>query len=88
MTQLYLWMTHWAYYPGDVSVEFEQQTPVVVTTGAFTINITVDSIYTLTTLATGNKGTHGTPPVPTLFPTAYTNDFSSCAISSEGAYFT
>jgi galactosylceramidase len=89
VTSLQLWYTHWAYYPNDKTVEFEQQAPVQVVNGKFTLNITVDSLYTLTTLTTGNKGSFGAPPpTPVLFPNAHTDDFENCAISSEGAYFT
>ena len=89
VTQLQLWYTHWAYYPGDETVEFVKLAPVSVVGGVFSLNITVDSLYTLTTLTTGSKGSFGAPPpVPTLFPTAHTDDFESCPISSEGAYFT
>jgi galactosylceramidase len=87
VTQLYLWHTHWAHYPGDTTVEFQQMTPVPVVNGQFTLTVTVDSIYTLTTLNTGNKGSYPTPPVPTLFPASYTDDFEACPISSEAAYF-
>ena len=89
VTSLQLWFTHWAYYPGDKTVEFEQQVAVPVVNGVFTLNITVDSLYTLTTLTTGNKGSFGAPPPPpTLFPAAHTDDFEGCAISTEAPYFT
>ena len=89
VTSLQLWYTHWAYYPGDKTVEFELQAPVQVVNGKFTLNITVDSLYTLTTLTTGNKGSFGAPPpTPVLFPSAHTDDFENCPISSEGAFFT
>jgi hypothetical protein len=87
VTQLNLWVTHWAHFPGDTTSEFQKMTPVQVVGGKFTLSITVDSIYTLTTVTTAAKGDYGVPPVPVLFPTAYTDDFESCTISSEGAYF-
>jgi galactosylceramidase len=89
VTQLQIWYTHWAYYPGDKTVEFVKLAPVAVVNGVFSLNITVDSLYTLTTLTTGSKGSFGAPPpVPTLFPEAHTDDFEACPISSEAAYFT
>jgi len=89
VTQLFVWYTHFAYYAGDTTVEFEQLAPIAVSpSGTFTINITVDSLYTLTTVATGSKGSPAsTPPPPTLFPPIWTDDFNSCPISSEAAYF-
>ena len=89
VSSLNVWMTHWAYYPGDQTQEFVKLAPVAVgTDGTFVLNITVDSLYTVTTLTTGNKGTFGVPPVPTLFPAAHTDNFEACTISSEAAYFT
>ena len=89
VTSLNVWYTHWAYYPGDKTVEFEQLAPVAVVNGVFTLNVTVDSLYTLTTLSTGSKGSFGAPPpLPTLFPAAHTDDFEACPFSKEGSYFT
>lgn len=87
VTQLYVWRTHWAYWSGDNSSEFMQLAPVKVVNGVFSLEIDEDSIYTLTTIATGNKGSYPVPPVPTLFPAAHTDNFENCPVSSEAAYF-
>jgi hypothetical protein len=47
----------------------------------------VDSLYTLTTLTTGNKGTFSTPPPPAVFPAAHVDDFNACAESAEPPYW-
>jgi galactosylceramidase len=89
VTSLNVWYTHWAYYPGDTTVEFQQLAPITVAAdGTFSLNVTVDSLYTLTTLATGGKGAPpALPPAATLFPATWTDDFEACAISSEAAYW-
>lgn len=87
VTQLQLWYTHWAYWDGDQTVEFQKMAPVQVVNGKFTLTITVDSMYTLSTVTTATKGSYGTPPSPTLFPPAHTDDFEACPVSSEAAYF-
>ena len=89
VTSLNVWYTHWAYYPGDKTVEFQQLAPIAVAAdGTFSLNVTVDSLYTLTTMSGGAKGAPASPPPPpTLFPAAWTDDFSQCPISSEAAFW-
>ena len=61
---------------------------VPVTAGSVTLNVTVDSMYTLTTLATGSKGAFAAPPPPPVnFPAVWKDDFESCPLSSEAALF-
>ena len=90
VTTLQVWMTHFAYHAGDVTEEFVSLPPITVgADGTFALNITVDSMYMLTTLTTGAKGSFpGTQPTPTLFPAAWVDDFNACRISSEAPYFT
>ena len=85
---LHLWETHWAYYDGDTSSEFVNMGTVPVVGGKVTLNLTVNSLYTLTTVSTGHKGQYPIPQQPTLFPEAFTDDFENCRISGEGRYFT
>ena len=83
-----MFKTHWAFWPGDKTVEFERQPDVVVAAdGTFTLQIDEDSIYSLSTLTTAAKGTVPTPPPPSLFPTAHVDNFDACPLSSEAAYF-
>jgi len=85
---LHVWYTHWATQPPDVTVEFKSLGTVAVVQGRFSMNISVNSLYTLTTVGGGAKGAHAKPPQSTLFPTRHTDDFEDCPISSEGKYFT
>jgi hypothetical protein len=59
----------------------------VAADGTFSIDISVETIYTITTVATGNKGSFATPPNPQLFPAAHVDNFDNCPISSEAPYF-
>jgi len=87
VTKLYVWHTNFAFGPGDVQSEFEQLAPIAVVGGGFTLNVTVNSMYTLTTLPTGRKGQAGTPiPPPAMFPSVHTDDYDACPPSSEAAY--
>jgi len=56
---------------------------VPVVGGRVTINVTVDSMYTLTTVATGNKGTYPNPPTPAPFPPVYADDYNACITHQE-----
>lgn len=87
VTTLHLWMSHFAFDMGDSQVEFQYVGTVPVSGGSVSINVTVDSMYTLTTVATGNHGSYGAPPTPTLFPSAYVDSFDNCPVSSEMPYF-
>ena len=89
VTQLNVWYTHFAYHAGDATVEFQQLAPITVAAdGTFSLRVTVDSMYTLTTVATGSKGSFpDAMSAPTLVPAAWTDDFEACPISSEAAYW-
>ena len=39
------------------------------------LEVDVDSVYTLTTVDTGVKGSHPDPPAPKTFPLPYKEDF-------------
>ena len=89
-TTLQLWRTHWSFgAPGDATEEFIQQAPLTVAAdGTFTLLIEPDSLYTVTTLTTGHKGSFDTPmPPPALFPPAYVTNFSACLPSAEAPFF-
>lgn len=88
VTQLYAWYSHFAFTTGDTQVEFQQLAPIPVVNGRFTVNITVDSMYTFTTISTGNKGSYPAPPEPTFFPAAYTDNYNACPVAQEPAYWT
>jgi len=86
---LAVWKTHLAY-DGVSNTEFARMPDVTVTAAnpRFTVQVNVDDIITVSTLTNGPaKGSHATPPARTPFPLPYNDDFESCALHSEGAYF-
>ncbi|XP_068110647.1 galactocerebrosidase isoform X2 [Hyperolius riggenbachi] len=54
---------------------FKRMSPITVTNGAFSLELDVDEVYTLTTLTTGQKGTYPDPPASQPFPRKYKDDF-------------
>jgi len=50
---------------------------VKVVDGNFTLRLRANEIYTLTTVADGNKGGHGVPPNSSAFPVPYIETFES-----------
>jgi len=55
--------------------------------GCFTLQVRVDTIWTVTTLSVGKKGSYPTPPVCAPFPLPYKATFESCTPPSEADYF-
>jgi len=49
-----------------------------VNEGRVTLTAKVNSIYTLTTLTTGQKGVAGIVPPPAEFPLPYKDNFDGC----------
>ena len=45
--------------------------------GTINLKLDVNEIYTLTTVRTGVKGSHGTPPSGGHFPLPYSDNFES-----------
>jgi galactosylceramidase len=88
-TSLRLWRTHWSFgAAGDKTEEFIEQPPITVIDRKFSLLIEPDSLYTVTTITTGHKGSPQTPiPEPAPFPSAYYDDFEACTPSSEAKYF-
>ena len=88
-SQLYVWRTQfgWDGMQQTNSTFFEQQDPITVVNGQFTLTINPDELYTITTLSTGNKAELPTPPASQPFPTSYADDFESYAEYSEARYF-
>lgn len=86
-TTLHAWKTHWAWDDRDTTTEFEQQPDVVLVNGSFTFELTVDSLWTFSTMDGGCKGTPpATTPPPAYFPHWHSDDFSSCSPPSEGHF--
>jgi len=62
--------------------------PITVVGGAFSLLLEPDSLYTITTLTTGRKGSFDVPvPPPALFPSLHVDNFEACAPSAEAPYF-
>jgi galactosylceramidase len=75
---LFLWRTHWSFgAPGDATSEFERQPALPVVGGRVTLLVEPDSVYTLTTLPGGEKGSFPPPPPPAGFPAAFADDFEA-----------
>uniref|UniRef100_UPI00358E1542 galactocerebrosidase n=1 Tax=Myxine glutinosa TaxID=7769 RepID=UPI00358E1542 len=73
-TSLYVWYSK-LKYDGSQSVLFQQRSPVKVDRGTFSLQLGVDEIYTVTSMATGRHGQHPDPPGPRPFPVLYKDDF-------------
>jgi len=50
---------------------------VKVVNGSFTLQLRANEVYTLTTVADGNKGSYGIPPNSSAFPVPYVETFES-----------
>ncbi|XP_072221317.1 galactocerebrosidase isoform X2 [Leuresthes tenuis] len=72
--ELQLWRTQFNFKTKTPSF-FERLTPVKLVNGSFTLNLSEDEVYTLTTVTTGRKGSHPEPPPSARFPKAYKDDF-------------
>ena len=72
---LNMWYTH--FDPADESKSeiFQQHDPIQIKEGRFSLNLTVNTVITLTTMDTGFKGSHPKLPPPFPFPVPYFDDF-------------
>lgn len=83
-----LWETHWGHSYNDKTYEFVKMSPVPIINGIVTLNVSLNSILTLTTIRSGYKGAPLKPPsIPTLFPESHRDNFELCPIFSEARYF-
>lgn len=93
-TTLRVFRSHWAFADSDEPTEeFIEQASIPVVGGVFSVNVTVDSMYTLTTLPAG-VGVKGAPAAPppsaspsSIFPAWHFESFDSCNSSSEANFF-
>jgi len=90
-TQLQLWRTHYSFAvgsPGDEGTSlFEHLAPIDVVDGSFTLLLEPDSLYTVTTLTTAQKGAFQAPPPPSFFPPVHVDNFEECVPPGEALYF-
>jgi len=69
--------------------QFVQLPPLDVAGGAFSVDVAVGQILTITTLlAAGRKGAFPPPPPPAAFPAAYSDSFDACAVDAPARYVT
>ena len=75
--------------PADDQVFVKQPAPLAVSAdGTFTLTVKPEEIYTITTLATGKKGTTEKPSPPALpFPVPFKQTFDTEALSSPPAFW-
>ncbi|KAK2173759.1 hypothetical protein NP493_850g00032 [Ridgeia piscesae] len=84
---LQLWYSHLGLHKEE-SVYFKHLGEIKVTNGVVSLPLTVNSVYTLTTLKTGHKGSVlGRQPSPRSFPPIYKDNFDSYAAYEEAANF-
>ncbi|KAG9344724.1 hypothetical protein JZ751_010411 [Albula glossodonta] len=55
---------------------FKKLSPLRISDGTFTLALEPDEVYTLTTITTGQKGSHPAPPASAPFPRSYKDDFN------------
>jgi len=82
---LYVWYTH--LNQNQSNIYFENIMQITPENGQFTLNLDVDSVFTISTLTGQQKGSYAQPPPSTAFPSLYTDNFDSYPISSEANYF-
>ncbi|KAL3863083.1 hypothetical protein ACJMK2_004859 [Sinanodonta woodiana] len=85
--KLYVWHSKLSFDDQQPSTLFENLGPFHVVNGELQIYLGIDEIYTLTTLATGQKGTYTDPPAPTPFPLPYMETFEEYKENAEPSNF-
>ncbi len=71
----------------NTSQQFVQLPSIDVVGAAFTVDVAVGVILTITTLLNaGYKGSFPAPPPPAAFPSVYTDSFNDCAVDAQGRY--
>ncbi|XP_070540042.1 galactocerebrosidase-like [Ptychodera flava] len=86
ITELYVWHSKLGFQ-GAPTTLFEKLENIKVVNGQFSIQLDLDEVYTLTTMATGNKGHYPDSPKSEPFPFPYQDDFEGYAEFSEASYF-
>ena len=70
-------------FDGKPTMLFEQQSSVRVRYGSFSLTLSPDELYTLTTLTVGYHGSYGPPPASKPFPLPYHDDFEKYDLDEE-----
>jgi galactosylceramidase len=84
ITQLFVFFSNLSTI--DVNQAFIYKGIIAVNSGAFTLPLPVEVVYTLSTI-NGTKGAYEAPPASTPFPLPYEDDFDQYAVFSEAALF-
>ncbi|KAM4541625.1 galactocerebrosidase-like isoform 2-T2 [Odontesthes bonariensis] len=75
ITELQVWRSQFNFQTKQPSF-LEKLPPVKLVNGSFTLNLSEDEVYTLTTVTMGRKGRHPEPPPSARFPKVYKDDFN------------
>ncbi|XP_064195389.1 galactocerebrosidase-like isoform X1 [Anguilla rostrata] len=75
LSELQVWQSKFDFKTKN-SILFKQLSPLKISDGTFNLNLEPDEVYTLTTITTGQKGSHPAPPDSTPFPKTYKDDFN------------
>lgn len=81
---VYVWSSNLG--SSSESAWFAQQTPLTPVGGSLTLTVQPNSLYTLTTLATGGKGT-AAPPTAATMPIPYTENFENYPVGATPKYW-
>ncbi|ELU00545.1 hypothetical protein CAPTEDRAFT_162182 [Capitella teleta] len=81
--ELNVWRSRLTFGRSASDSIFKNLSKIKVISGQITLSLGVDEIYTLTTVATGTKGSYGDSPDSAKFPLPYADDFESYPEFSE-----
>ncbi|XP_044520923.1 galactocerebrosidase [Gracilinanus agilis] len=76
LRMLHVWYSKLGKETRNDSLLFKQLPPLKITNGTVTLQLGLDEVYTLTTITTGQKGSHPTPPESRPFPSNYEENFN------------
>ncbi len=69
------------------TVLFQQLPDIIVKENSFTLHLETDSVFTITTIKSGRKGSYSTPPEPRDFPLPYSDSFDQYELYTEAFNF-
>ncbi|XP_030069927.1 galactocerebrosidase isoform X2 [Microcaecilia unicolor] len=74
LSSLQVWYSKLDFERSNLTL-FRQRAPLKLSKGAFSLELDVDEVYTVTTITTGQKGFYPEPPKSQPFPSHYQDDF-------------
>lgn len=81
--QMHLWKSRYDFSDPSKSIIFHYEGKVEVTDSRVALDLDIDSVYTLTTVKTGQKGDFGQVPSSKPFPLPYFDDFQKYQLNEE-----